>query len=120
MTKPAGALLVVLAIVASHASAQAPENKSFVGTVAAFKSGTQIQFKPDNGGPVDIGITPDTLTQKIAPGETSLKNATAASITDLMIGDRVLVTLEASSSNARRIVIMSATDIGKRDEADRM
>jgi hypothetical protein len=87
--------------------------------VAAFKSGTEIEFKPDTGAPVDVKVTPDTLAQKIAPDETSLKNAVGASITDLTIGDRVLVTLEGGTKNARRMVIMSASDIGKRDEADR-
>ena len=87
--------------------------------MAAFKSGTEIEFKPDTGAPVDVKVTPETLARKIAPGETSLKNAVGASITDLMIGDRVLVTLESGTNNARRVVIMSATDIGKRDEADR-
>jgi hypothetical protein len=119
MTRLAGASLVFLSLLAIHSSAQAPANTSFVGTVAAFKSGTEIEFKPDTGVPVDVKVTPDTLAQKIAPGETSLKNAVGASIADLMIGDRVLVTLESGTNNARRVVIMSATDIGKRDEADR-
>jgi hypothetical protein len=119
MTRLAGASLVFLSLLAIHSSAQAPANKSFVGTVAAFKSGTEIEFKPDSGAPVDVTVTPDTLAQKVAPGETSLKNAVAASVTDLTIGDHVLVTLEAGTNNARRIVIMSASDIGKRDEADR-
>ena len=119
MTRLAGALLVFLSLLPIHSSAQAPANTSFVGTVAAFKSGTEIEFKPDAGAPVDVKVTPDTLAQKIAPGETSLKNAVGASITDLTIGDRVLVTLESGTNNARRVVIMSATDISKRDEADR-
>jgi hypothetical protein len=119
MTRLAGASLVFLSLLAIHSSAQAPANTSFVGTVAAFKSGTEIEFKPDTGAPVDVKVTPDTLAQKIAPGETSLKNAVGASITDLTIGDRVLVTLESGTNSARRVVIMSATDIGKRDEADR-
>jgi hypothetical protein len=119
MTRLAGASLVFLSLLPIHSSAQAPANTSFVGTVAAFKSGTEIEFKPDTGAPVDVKVTPDTLAQKIAPGESSLKNAVGASISDLMIGDRVLVTLEPGTNNARRVVIMSATDIGKRDEADR-
>jgi hypothetical protein len=119
MTTLAGASLIFLSLLPIHSSAQAPANKSFVGTVAAFKSGTEIEFKPDTGDPVDVKVTPDTLAQKIAPGETSLKNAVGASITDLMIGDRALVTLESGTNNARRVVIMSATDISKRDEADR-
>ena len=119
MTRVAGASLIFLSLLAIRASPQAPANTSFIGTVAAFKSGTEIEFKPDTGAPLDVTVTPDTLAQKVAPGENSLKNAVAASITDLTIGDRVLVTLEGGTKNARRIVIMAASDIGKRDEADR-
>lgn len=119
MERIARASLLCLSFLAIYASAQAPANTSFVGTVAAFKSGTEIEFKPDTGAPVEVKITPDTVARKIAPGETSLKNAAGASITDLMVGDRVLVTLESGTNNARRVVIMSATDISKRDDADR-
>ena len=45
--------------------------------------------------------------------------ALAANVTELAIGDRVLVTLEPGTTNVRRIVIMAATDIGAREEADR-
>jgi hypothetical protein len=55
----------------------------------------------------------------VSPGEKTLKNAVTVNVAELSIGDRVLVTLEPNSANARRIIIMSAADIGKRDEADR-
>lgn len=102
-----------------RAWSQAPASQSFVGTIAAFKPEAQVEIKPDNGAPVDLKLTADTVGLRIAPGEKSLKNATPASVTELMIGDRVLVTVEPGSTNIRRIVIMSATDIQKRDEAER-
>lgn len=111
------ALVLVVAI--NPAVSQAPNAQSFVGTVAAFKPGPQVEIKPDNRAPVDLRLTPDTTALRIAPGEKSLKNATAVNIRDLLIGDRVLVTLEPNTSNLRRVVIMSAADIRKRDEADR-
>lgn len=112
--------MFVLSILAFRpGAAQAPASKSFIGTVTAFKPETQVEIKPDNAAPVDVKLTPDTVALRITPGEKSLKNAVSASVTELMIGDRVLVTLEANSIGIRRIVIMSAADIGKRDEADR-
>ncbi len=98
---------------------QAPASQSFVGTVAAFKPDAQVEIAPDKGAPVDLKLTPDTVGLRVAPGEKSLKNATPAKVTELTIGDRVLVTLEPNSTNIRRIVIMSASDIQKRDEAER-
>jgi hypothetical protein len=101
------------------AIAQTPAAKSFVGTVTAFKTGLVVEIKPDNGPAVDVKLTPTTVAQRIAPGEKTLQNAVTATVTELATGDRVLVTLEPDSANARRIVIMSAADISKRDEADR-
>lgn len=119
MRRIAGTFALLFLLLAIPATAQAPANQSFVGTVSAFKSGTQFEFKPDQGVPVEVAITADTLAQKVAPGETSLKNAVAANLADLMIGDRALVTLEAGTNKARRIVIMTASDISKRDDSDR-
>jgi len=101
------------------AMTQTTTAKSFVGTVTAFKTGLVVEIKPDNDPAVDVKLTPTTVAQRIAPGEKTLQNAVTTSVTELATGDRVLVTLEPNSADARRIVIMSAADIGKRDEADR-
>jgi hypothetical protein len=66
-----------------------------------------------------VKLTADTVAERVAPGEKTLKNAVTVNVAELSVGDRVLVTLAPDSTNVRRIVIMSATDIGKRDEADR-
>ena len=101
------------------AMTQTTPAKSFVGTVTAFKPGLVVEIKPDNDPAVDVKLTPTTVAQRIAPGEKTLQNAVTTTVTELATGDRVLVTLEPNSADARRIVIMSAADIGKRDEADR-
>jgi len=101
------------------AMTQTTAAKSFVGTVTAFKSGLVVEVKPDNDPAVDVKLTPTTVAQRIAPGEKTLQNAVTANVTELATGDRVLVTLEPASTDARRIIIMSAADISKRDEADR-
>jgi len=119
MKRIAGSALILVVFTLGPASAQAPASKSFIGTVTAFKPDTQVEIKPDNAPAVDLKLTADTIAQRVVPGEKTLKNAVPASVTELAIGDRVLVTLEPDNSNVRRIIIMSATDIGKRDEADR-
>ena len=50
---------------------------------------------------------------------TDLKKAESIKVTDVALGDRVLATPEPGTSNLRRIVVMSATDIAKKNEADR-
>lgn len=98
---------------------QTPASQSFIGTVAAFKADAHIEIKPDQGAPLDLKLTPDTVGLRVAPGEKSLKNAVPANVTELLVGDRVLVSQEPNTTNIRRIVIMSASDIQKRDDADR-
>jgi hypothetical protein len=119
MKEIAGAALILVVFAFGPATAQAPAGKSFIGTVTAFKPDTQVEIKPDNAPAVDLKLTPDTVAQRVAPGEKTLKNAVAANVTELAVGDRVLVTLEPNSSSVRRVIIMSAADISKRDEADR-
>jgi hypothetical protein len=103
----------------SMAPAQAV--KSVVGTVSLFKAETaEIEIKPDNGAAVAMKVTADTMAQKVAPGVTDLKKAEAIKVTDVALGDRVLATPEPGTNNLRRIVVMPASEIVKKNEADRM
>ena len=115
----AGLTSILLAAHLFPATAQPLSTRSYIGTIAALKPPTGVEIKPDNGAAINVNLTPDTVAQRVAPGETTLKNAVTANVTELAIGDRVLVTLDLDTMNVRRVVIMSAADIGKRDEADR-
>ena len=111
--------LALLSICLLLPCTQAQPAKSFVGTVAAIRAETaEIEIKPDSGAPVALKIGSNTIAQKIAPGEKDLKKAEAVEITTVALGDRVLVTPEPGTSDLRRIVIMSATDIARRNQAD--
>lgn len=99
----------------------AAQTKSFVGTVTGFRSASaEVEIRPDSGDMVVARFTAGTIAQKIAPGERDLKKAATIQVTDVTAGDRVLVTLEAGSTTVRRIVVMPAGDIAKRNEADRL
>jgi hypothetical protein len=94
--------------------------RSFVGTVAAVEPDSgSVAIQPDNGDRVLAKISSDTILQRVAPGEKDLKKATTIRFGDIGPGDRVLVSLEPGTNDARRIVVMSAADITKRNEADR-
>lgn len=100
---------------------QAQAIKQFVGSVSAFKPDTaEIEVKPDNASAVLVRTTATTVASRIAPGAKDLKNAETIKITDVAIGDRVLVALEPGTTDLRRIVVMAATDIAKHDDADKM
>ena len=114
------AACAAVVLYSSLAVAQTPPGKSVVGTVSVFKAETsEIEIKPDNAEPVAMKVTADTIAQKVAPGVTDLKKAESIKVTDVMLGDRVLATPEPGTSNLRRIVVMSMTDIAKKNEADK-
>jgi hypothetical protein len=108
--------LLVSLFLAASAFAQ-----PFVGSITAFKTeDAVVVVKPDKSDAVNVSLTPETIFKRVAPGESSLKNAADMKMTDMALGDKVLVSLKAGTTQAIRIVVMSATDIGKRNEADKL
>jgi hypothetical protein len=94
---------------------------SFFGSITSFKAeDAVIVVTPDKADAVNVKLTPETVFKRVAPGENSLKNAADMKMTDMALGDRVLVSLKPGTSDAMRIVVMSATDITKRNEEDRL
>ena len=101
-------------------AAQTAANNPVMGTITGFKADTaEIQVRPDNGEAVLVKCGPETSVQRVAPGETDLKKAAPIQVTGLAMGDRVLVSFATGSSDARRIVVMAATEIAKAREADK-
>jgi hypothetical protein len=114
------AVMTLLSLVCATAIAQTPATKSVLGTVSSFnKDAKTLDVRPDNGAPVPVKLLGNTLVQRIAPGQTSLANATAIEVSDIATGDRVLVTVASNGTDALRVVVISAADIAKRDDADR-
>ena len=102
------------------AAAQTSTAKSLLGTVTSINAESKtIELKPDNAAPVPLRLLANTIVQKIAPGETNLRNAVAIGLSEVAVADRVLVTLASNGSDLLRIVVMSAADIARRGEADR-
>ena len=115
------AIQALSALALAFSCAAQPAATSMVGTVAGFGTGTpSIVVKADNGQSVTARLTPDTIAQRIVPGEKDLKKAVSVQVSDVAIGDRVLLTMDGEAGGALRIIVMSATDISKRNEADRL
>jgi hypothetical protein len=108
------AMAVVSALVAQT-------QKSIVGTVTEFKMSTlEFGLQQDQGALTYFKISPDTEVFQVAPGERDLSRAVKVRAINLSITDRVMVTFVAGMPEARRIVLISATDISKRNEAERL
>ncbi len=96
--------------------------KTVLGAVSDFRvKSLELGVKPDTGGgSVWLKFTADTEVLLAAPGEKDLSHALPARITDLARGDRVLVSFVEGMDEARRIVVVSASDIARRDAAERL
>jgi hypothetical protein len=112
---------VMLATVMAMAlSAQPALKPAFVGTiVSANPAQNSFEIRPDDGAPAILKARTETIFQRVSPGERDLKNAQTAQANDIAAGDRVLINLFPGTQEIRRLVVMPATEITKRDGADR-
>src|SRR5262245_55420860 len=87
-------------------------------------SGKLITIKTDAGSVVMVLYTDRTTYKKLAPGETSLTNATDITFGDVGAGDRIMargtVGEDKKSVSAVQILLMSKTDLTKKQEAERL
>jgi hypothetical protein len=114
------ACLATIVLMQVAAFSQTAATKSVLGTVTSFnKEAKSLDVKPENAASVPVKLLPNTIVQRIAPGATNLANASTIAASDISVGDRILVTVAANGSDVLRVVVMSATDIAKRDDADR-
>jgi hypothetical protein len=112
-------VFVIVLAIAAGLLGQA--QRSIIGTVTGFKvSSLEIGLRLDNGDTADVAISDDTDVLQVQPGERDLSKAKKVRVTDLSLNDRVLVTFVEGMPEARRIVVISASDISKRNEAERL
>ncbi len=95
--------------------------RTVLGSVTAIDAPTlQFTVKSDSGAPFRFRVGAETQVAQVAPGEHDLSHAKPARLTDIAMGDRVMVSFVDGMTDARRIVLVSADDIGKRNEAERL
>jgi hypothetical protein len=95
--------------------------KTVLGTVTEFKANAfQMGLKLDAGEALFFPFGTDTEVVQIPPGERELGKATPASVTGILVGDRVMVSFVPGMAEARRIVLISSRDIAKRNEAEKL
>jgi len=116
-------LLAAAILTASVAAfAQAPQQTRVLGVVTE-KQGVGAKVKTDAGDVYDIVFAPQTKFQKIAPGQTSLKDATDITMGDINSGDRVLArgtATDAKTVVALSVILMSKTDLADKQQKERM
>ena len=99
--------------------------KGAIGEVKAIDSTTkQITLKTDAGSIVVVTYSDKTTYKRLAPGETSLTNATDITLADVAEGDRIYargnVAEDKKSVPATMVILMTKGDIAKKQEAERL
>jgi hypothetical protein len=101
--------------------AQAPAVRQ-VGVIKAI-NGNAITLTTDAGTELAVQLANNAAMVRVAPGQTDLKNATAIQLSDLHVGDRILVrgqpSSDAKSFVATGVIAMSRSDVDAQHERER-
>lgn len=107
---------------APQAAAQAAPTGQVVGAIKTI-SGTTLTLAPDKGGEVSVAVQPGARIVRVAPGQTDLKGAAPLQLSDLQVGDRILVRGKASDDGksiaAAGIIAMKLSDVEAKQQKER-
>ena len=104
---------------------QTPAQTPLTQKVGAVKSinGNALVLTADGGTEVSVTVADNAKIVQVAPGEKDLKSATPIALTDLQVGDRVLVRVRASDDakamTAVWVIAMKRTDLEAKKTQDR-
>src|SRR6186713_2194246 len=86
--------LITLALTSASFAQTADPNiagKHAIGAITSIDAAAkQLTIKTDAGSMVTVSLSDKTTYKKLAPGETSLTNATDVTFADLAEGDRIM------------------------------
>ncbi len=92
-----------------------------VGTVKAI-SGSNVTLASDSGSELSVSIPEGTRMLRMAPGQQDLKSATPIQLSELQVGDRILVRGKISDDNktmlAATVVVMKQSDLAEKHQRD--
>jgi len=108
-------------LAAGQAAAPAASSR-FVGTITAVGSG-MLTVKTDAGAERKVTVPDGVKIQKIAPGEKDLSKAAVIQVSDLAVGDRVLVRLAPEPTTdpvtALSLVVIPQADLAQKQQKER-
>ncbi len=96
--------------------------KQVIGAITAINGG-MITLKPDTGADVSVTVQGAVRVLRVAPGQTDLKTATPIQLSELQVGDRILVrgtpSADGQSLTATAIVAMKRSDVEAKQQQER-
>jgi hypothetical protein len=95
-----------------------------IGEVTVINSNAmQMNVKTDAGAVVNVTLNSNTTYKRLAPGEKTLTNASAITLADIGVGDRVFargrVAADHKSVPAMVLIVMTKADIAQKQERER-
>ena len=121
-----GLITLLASIPASMAQTADPgiAAKHAIGEIKSVDAAAkQLTIKTDAGSVVTVSLNDKTTYKKLAPGETTLTNATDVTFAELAEGDRIMargaVSEDRKSVPASMIIVMTKGDLAKKQEAER-
>lgn len=113
----------------AHPEAQQAQSGNAQGSVARTMgtvesiSGDSITLKAQNGATVAVTVSDTARVLRVEPGEKDLKNAVPIHLTDILVGDRILVfgraSEDAKSVTAATVIAMKKADIDAKQQQER-
>jgi hypothetical protein len=100
----------------------APAAQQVVGAIKTI-SGNTITLKSDAGADVTVVVADGARVLRVAPGQTDLKTAAQIQLSDLQVGDRILVrgkpAADGKSFAAAGVIAMKRSDVDAKQERER-
>jgi hypothetical protein len=125
------ALAIALSL-ATHLTAQTnpaaaeapPSNAAVAKNVGVVKSisGNSLVLKTDAGPEITVSLADGARILRLAPGQTDLKSATPITLSELQVGDRMLVRGRSGDKDtiaATTIVVMKQADVAQKQQHER-
>lgn len=113
-------LVVIAFVFGCSVIAQQPASADrVVGEVTAVDAANkQLTLKTAAGKSFSVKTDDKTQYRRVPPGETTLEHATAIAFTDIAVGDRTIARgrVEADNVTAQALIVVSAREIGKKQE----
>jgi len=108
-------------ILAQQTSAQPATVSRLVGSVLSVK-GQSLTVKPDSGPPTTVTVADSARVLETTPGAKTIAGARPIHLTDLAVGDRVLIAMrpapDGSGPTATTVIAMREADIAKEHQAE--
>jgi hypothetical protein len=96
--------------------------KQVVGTIKAI-SGNSITLASDQGAGISVTVQDGARMVRVEPGQTDLKNAAPIQLSELQVGDRILVrgkmSDDSKSFTASGVIAMKHADVAANQEKER-